>query len=383
MSVIANSSQAALYIAPQSAEGTIPETPSWTKCRMNGDTLSETFGEVDSKEIRSDRQPTGKYHTTTEVSGDITTELSYGGATDTLMQYAMQSTWGTAARTVTASTISTVASTNTIHDSAGGLPLFRNGEPINMTGIAELSGVIVVSSTVSDIVISGATLTDISEGTETTISSVAVPLGIGTTRTPFMALREFGDLAVGSGKYQLKTDCYINSMKWEMAVDGLTTLTFSIIGLNAEVPGYTSVSYTAASTTDKMPGIGVIAYIDGTESTCISSADFTVDNGITTKHCFNYQKSTSNGRAMLTLNFKVGYTSDALYQKALSNETIALLLHQEDADGNGYFVHFPKVRLGAVKTDRSETNAVEPDITATPEYDSTAGYAVQIEKYSA
>ena len=379
MSEIASSSKAAVYVAPQIAAGTIPETPSWQTCTLTSCNIKEAPNTVESARIRADRNPTGSFTTTRSSSGDIADEVSYGGTTDTFLEALMCSTWATA-RTYTASTISTAAADNSINDSAGEMTVYVVGEKINVTGIATLTGVVVVSSTASKLVVSGETLTDIAAGTSTTIASQAQSVSIGTIEHPFLILKEFGDLAAGAGKYEQYKGEFVNQAAFSMGTDSLAGVTWSFVGREMNIPDYTSVTATAAASTDPMKGIATIATVDGSAYAYVTQLDLTVTNNIATTNFLNYGIDTSLGKVGITGTLTIGYTSAAFTEKYIADDTINLGWTLSDPAGNKYIFTLPKVRIGAVPTDINGSDSIKSGIEISAAYDGDTGVAMTIER---
>lgn len=374
MSEIASSSKAAVYVAPYTTGD-----HAWQTCTLTSCNIKEAPNTVESARIRADRNPTGSFTTTRSSSGDIADEVSYGGTTDTFLEALMCSTWATA-RTYTASTISTAASDNSINDSAAAMTIFEVGEKINVTGIATLTGVVVVSSTASKLVVSGETLTDIDEGTETTIDSQAQSVSIGTTEHLIDVLKEFGDLAAGAGRYELYDRQQLNQAAFSMTPDGLVSVTWSFVGRQMTIPDYESVTATAAASTDPMKGIATLATVDGSAYAYVTQLDITFANNITTTNFLNYGTDTSLGKVGITGTLTVGYTSAAFTEKYIADDTINLGWTLSDPAGNKYIFTMPKVRLGAVPTDINGSDSIKSGIEISAAYDGDTGVAMTIER---
>ena len=91
---IAETSQTRLAIIAESAYGTTPATPAFTKLRYTGDSLKHNRGNVTSNEIRQDRNVSDLIQVSGGAEGGINFELSYG-AFDTLIEAALCGTWNT------------------------------------------------------------------------------------------------------------------------------------------------------------------------------------------------------------------------------------------------------------------------------------------------
>ena len=76
----ANGSRHSMALVAETVAGTTPATPDFTPIRQTGTTLALTKEALQSNELRADRQIADMRHGNKQVGGDISTELSFGGA---------------------------------------------------------------------------------------------------------------------------------------------------------------------------------------------------------------------------------------------------------------------------------------------------------------
>jgi hypothetical protein len=91
---IADTSQTQLAYVVETTLGTTPATPTFTKLRYTGESLSPNITTTTSAEIRSDRNITDLIQTGQNAGGSVDFELSYG-AFDTLLESVMFGAWTT------------------------------------------------------------------------------------------------------------------------------------------------------------------------------------------------------------------------------------------------------------------------------------------------
>lgn len=94
MATTATGSRHSMGAVPEVTYGTTPATPAFADIRHTSCNLGLTKSELESAEIRSDRQIAHFRHGNKSVAGDIGIELSYG-TFDTFMEAALGGTWAT------------------------------------------------------------------------------------------------------------------------------------------------------------------------------------------------------------------------------------------------------------------------------------------------
>jgi len=89
----ANGSRHSMALVAETVAGTTPATPTFIPIRQTGTTLALTKEALQSNELRADRQIADMRHGNKQVGGDISTELSYGGAFGPMLEAVLCGTW--------------------------------------------------------------------------------------------------------------------------------------------------------------------------------------------------------------------------------------------------------------------------------------------------
>lgn len=90
--MLANSSQHAIAIVPETSYGVTPANPQFKRKAITGTTLGMSKGTVEDETIRPDRQVVDVRHTTRQVGGDISANLNYDGFED-ILEALLCGTW--------------------------------------------------------------------------------------------------------------------------------------------------------------------------------------------------------------------------------------------------------------------------------------------------
>lgn len=92
---MATSSRHAMGMELESTYGTTPATPVFDALRHLGTTLATAKDALVAQELRADRQISDHQYGVRQVGGDITSELTYGGTVDDILEAALGGTWAT------------------------------------------------------------------------------------------------------------------------------------------------------------------------------------------------------------------------------------------------------------------------------------------------
>lgn len=90
-----DSSQTRLAYVAEATYGTTPTTPSFTNVRMTGEGLQPNVQNIQSNEIRPDRNASTQVNVGGSGSGSVSTEMSYGGFMDDWLEGLMMTDWST------------------------------------------------------------------------------------------------------------------------------------------------------------------------------------------------------------------------------------------------------------------------------------------------
>lgn len=90
-----DSSQTRLSYIAEATYGTTPSTPSWNNVRFTGESLNMNIENIQSEEIRSDRNIADLIQVDASSGGSVETEMSYGGYMDDWLEALMCTDWDT------------------------------------------------------------------------------------------------------------------------------------------------------------------------------------------------------------------------------------------------------------------------------------------------
>lgn len=90
-----DSSQTRLAYVAETTYGTTPASPSFTNVRMTGEGLQPDINNIQSSEIRPDRNASDQVQVGGSGTGNIDVEMSYGGFMDDWLEGLMMSSWET------------------------------------------------------------------------------------------------------------------------------------------------------------------------------------------------------------------------------------------------------------------------------------------------
>jgi hypothetical protein len=354
---MANSSRHSIYYDAESTYGTTEASPGFSAIRHTGVTLGTQKSGIISEELRSDRGITDLRHGNKNVTGDVSTELSYG-AHDDLFEAGQGGTWETSAVTITASTISATASGNTVDDSGSGFGSFAAGDMVKISGFSGATtnnGIArVTAASASSLTLDGLTLIDDAAGESVTITVMDF-LRTGTTRRSFSVIRDFSELT--DGRYQLHTGSEVNTIALSAGLDAIVTTSFGFIAKgqtsSSSAPG--GSTFGAPGTTEPFVSFDGCLSEGGAESAIVTAFDVTLDNGLEPKFnlCSDEQAQPGIGRANVTGNITAYFDNDTLLNKFLNETESNLLISVTDAAGNTFGVYAPKVKYTGGQPDIS------------------------------
>lgn len=90
-----DSSQTRLAYVAETTYGTTPASPSFTNVRMTGEGLTPNINNIQSSEIRPDRNASDQIQVGGSGGGNVDTEMSYGGFMDDWLEGLMMGSWST------------------------------------------------------------------------------------------------------------------------------------------------------------------------------------------------------------------------------------------------------------------------------------------------
>lgn len=386
MSCSANGS-ATKYFYVVEVNGAIPAAAAWLPIRYTSSSLQRETTQIDSNEIRADRQRPLSRQGTYSTQGEISAELSKTSF-DGLLEIAMQGTWatntlkiGTTSRSIailerhtdienakiTATTISALGSDDSFNDSANGFVTagFKVGDHIVVSGFTTVTA-------------NNATfkIASVAAG------KITVTNPDGTVATA-IADRVAGDsvtiLAAVDFVYR---GCYLNGFNVSADIDAPVAITFPVVGREADAYAVPSAhTFAAPATTGMM--VTSQGQLDeaGVEIAYVTQFNFSLTNNMAPTFSL-FQRAAfcvSNGVAMVSGALSAYLKDGRLYGKHL-NETETTFVARYSDGPNTHTFTFPKVLLTQGSKGVPGPGALIPQYSFSAGYDATALTTMQIER---
>ncbi|MEQ8816560.1 MAG: phage tail tube protein [Thalassobaculum sp.] len=389
---MADSSRAQLYYL---AESTWGETPvaALTEMRFTGESLGFQIQNTTSREVRADRQVADLIQTGAEAAGSVELELSYG-AHDPLLAAALFSAWGTPVAVSVADDIaasnagSSFTSTATDFAAAG----IAVGQWLRVGGFAASGGANdgyyrVTSVAAGALGVSPAPALD-EAAAGLTVEIAGTLLRNGVTETSFTLEKRFPDvgqmiafagMVPGSFGLDIRTGAVITG---SVGFTGrAATIGAASVGTGAPV---------AASTNPVMNAVGHVGDVreDGVlmPDAALRELSVRLDNGLRGVQAVGSlgNVDVGAGRCTVTGRVSVYFADGALYAKYLAGTPTSLSFRVTDADGNGYVVTLPRVKLvrGSIVAGGNDQDVLA-DFDLQALRDPVTGCTLQIDRFAA
>ena len=373
---MSDSNRSQLAFVAESVWGTTPGTATLKKLRFTDESLNFAIDNIQSNEIRSDRQTTDLIQTGAECGGGVNFELSYG-AQDDLIAAALWDAWvgvggGAVAELVSSDggdDFTLNATANTIALGASISHGIVSGQWIELTGSTADDGYHLVT------LVAGQTLTvastpGITTGEVLETAEAATIRGSflknGTSELPFSIERFHDDKT----QYFGFKGMVVNSMSITAAAASILTGSFDFLGKNA-TRGASSIgaTYTAAPSNDVLNAVSNVGSImEGSTLTALSGIfiqelNFTLNNNVRGLQAIgtlgNADLGVGNVECTGALN--TYFENGDIYDKYINGTESALSFKVEDTAGNAYIFTFPRVKfltdavnVGGLNTDVME-----------------------------
>jgi hypothetical protein len=396
----ANRSQLA-YVA-ETTWGTTPGTATLQKLRFTDESLAFNIENIQSNEIRADRQTTDLIQTGADCSGGVSFELSYGALDDLLVGALWTDNWEGVAATATATITSGATGSNLefdLNSTANTITLGSSvthqilaGQWIELTGSAADDGYHFVTGVSSQelTVMSTPGITTSEVLDETDAATIkGSRLRNGTTENPFSIERYHADKTQYFGFLGMVP----NTLAMTAAANSIMTGTLDFIGKSAS-RGASSIgaTYTAATTADVMNAVSNVGQImEGSTLTTISGVfiqelSFTLNNnvrGITAIGTLG-NADLGVGSVEVTGTLNTYFENGDLYDKYLAGTESGISFKVEDSSGNAYIFTFPRVKF---QTDTVNVGGLNSDVMENMTWQAirhaTYGYTLCIDRIAA
>lgn len=396
---MSDSNRSQLAYVAETTWGTTPGTATLKKLRFTDESLSFNIENIQSNEIRSDRQTQDLIQTGADCSGGVNFELSYA-AQDDLIAAALWDAWvgvggGAVAEITSADSPSDfvlVATNNTITLGASISHSILAGQWIELTGSTADDGYHLVTN-VTGQVLTVASTPGITTGETLGTSEAATIRGSrlrnGTTEYPFSIERYHADKT----QYFGFTGMVVNSLSINAAAASILTGSFDFIGKSG-TRGGTSIgaTYTSAPTNDVMNAVANVAQImEGATLAQISGIfiqelSFTLNNNVRGLQAIgvlgNADLGVGNCEVTGTLNMY--FQNGNIYDKYIAGTESGMSFKVQDLAGNAYIFTFPRVKF---QSDAINVSGLNTDVMENLEWQAirhaTYNYTIGIDRFAA
>lgn len=382
---MSDSSQVALRYLAESTWNVTPAA-ALTNMRFTGESLDFAINNIQSEEIRSDRQVTDLVQVGANSQGDVNYEVSYA-AMDDFFEAAFYSAFGAAAG-FSAATVSASASDNSFNDSGSGFPALSAGQVIKVAGFtgdaANNGHFIVVSRTTSKIVVAGGTLVDDAAGETVTIDGGN--MRNAATAKSFTMEKQFTDKT----EFLYFKGMRVGQMTLNLAAQQIMSGTFTFLGGDSgrDTSTIGTGGPTAAPANEVLNAVSDLASLleNGSPlaNTFIQSLSISINNNLRGQPAIGVlgNASVGAGRFVVTGNITVYFEDGSLYTKYVNGTPTSILWAVEDAAGQGYALYMPEVKF---QTGQILAGGADQDVLASFDYqaimDPTLGFTAQLDRF--
>lgn len=376
----------------ESTRGTTPATPVFQILRDGRLTGGLTREGITDPAIRPDRNLVD-YRLGKKVLGfSLPFSLCYG-AYDTELEALLCGTW-TPSHTITATTISALASDNSYNDSGNGFVTagFAVGDRVAVTGFTGNAANNITSGAITELTASkmtiggtdGNAIVDDEAGESVTIVSLENYIKNGTTRRYFTYERKFSDFSESDKPYLRYTGCELNTIELRVSNSGaMVEGSFGLVGCDQATPDGTIISgatYTAASTNSAFGSFDGSVSDGGSPSAIVTDFALNVGNGIEAQYVIGAPESNDSIIGDFSVSGSVGlqYRNTAMLEKALAETTSSLSLVLEDLNSRSLTITLPKIKFSVGTPDVSQKGLVPLTLQFTAMYDSTTACTMML-----
>ena len=341
-----------------------------TDIRFTGESFAYNITNVQSAEIRSDRQITDIIQTGADCSGGFNFELSYSEY-DVLLKAALwSSAWSTA---ISVSRTGEVGFNNTsgrIYTESGDFTTLTTGQWIKASGATNSGNnrfYRITSTATTGVGVVPSPPTTEATGTQTIALSGSY-IRNGVTEHSFTFEREHSD-AVQFFDY---TGMVVNTLNISATADAVLSGDFAFIGKSATLAQVTGASGTTivSQTNDVMNASSNVGEIfQGAFSSLvtkdtdlyISEISFSVNNNVRALRAIGNIASVDIGvgTCEVTGTLNAYFLNQVMYDKYLAGTATGLSFAVEDASGNAYIWSFPSIEF---ETDAVNSGGQNADV---------------------
>lgn len=383
----ARGSQRELRYIAEVTPGTTPGAPSMTVLRATTDSLNTRKAELQSAELRGDRQIAAVRTGNPTVTGDIGLELSYGSQ-DAFLEALLFGAFA-AAYNVTAQSITVDAGAKTFTRAAGSFLTdgVEVGDKITFSGFAEAgnNGTFIVTTVIALVVTCAAAAGLVNEagGGDEAFTTPRLRLPMGTTLKTFTIEKAHLDIDV----YQVFRGVIPSSLRLSVQPGRMITGSFGMVGMAGDEPTGAALDATPTAAPTSQPFDSYTGSIkEGGAAIAIATGlELVVDNGMEAKYRLF---STEAGglldkRANVTGTLTAWFQDSTLLAKFLAETESSLQFTLTDLDGNSYRFTFPRIKYSTGDTPVQGEGEVSLSMSWRAILDSTTGTNMIVDKIPA
>jgi hypothetical protein len=248
------------------------------------------------------------------------------------------------------------------------------------------TGLIVVTSTVSKLVLSGgvALVTKIA-GDSVTVTTLTNQLKAGTVRRSFSVMRHFSDLQAGDKPFHLYTGVELNTMNLTIPSDGIVNGTFAVMGKSQTLSttGVAGQTLGSASTTRVMDSFTGTITEGGVSLAIATEITLTLENGLEPRFAIGTDSVIGNGvigRSNLTGQLTAYFENATMLEKFLNETGSSLLFTIVDRTGNSYRFNIPSIVYNGGQPDTQGQGSITLAIPFQAILDSTTASNIVIDR---
>lgn len=390
MDCFANGSAVSLWYCEEDSTGAISATvPAFKPIRFVSAGFNREASQIDSNEIRPDRQTNLARQGTYSVAGNVEGELSFASHDD-LIAAAMQGSWVASLDPIVGITFSAANADDSFNDSAAGFVAagLQVGDIITtagFTGSASNNGTWRIATlaagkiTVTNVDGTPAALiTDDAAGESVTITAERDIVKIGTTRRSFAVLERHTDRAID----YLYRGCEVGAMALAFPLGDKIVATFTLLGREAEkytVPG--GATFAPRGTSDMMVTTEGFLREGGVEIAYATEANLNLDNGMEAAFALFSRGAycIGNGTAVVSGDLSFYLKDATLYDKYLDETVSNIVLRATDGTDH-YTFYVPRLRYTTGTKETSGPGAIIPQVNFAAGYDPTMETTFAVER---
>lgn len=382
---MADTNRIDLRYIKESTYGVAPGTGTYPRLRITSESIAQVSDVTASTAIRSDRQTASVKRTSIGVSGDISGELTYG-EWDELIQFAMQG--AAISADIADQTGAWNIASNVIERPTGDwTTLLSIGDIVRLNGFDTAAnngqiGIVGAPLSSAFFTFEGPTLTDESSASDAIVEGFGSTVN-GTTFESISIEKDYTDLTT---TLELSVGCGISSFTVNVPVDGIATISFSVLGKSSSSTTSDDGTPGTASTNEAINAVdNVKPIIEGTGTFTATSVGFTVENSLRGRQQIGTlgNVSVGSGKFLVQGTLQGIFSSSTIIDKFLNQTESQLAIPITDDAGNSMCFYFPAVKYtSASRVTPGEDQDILADLSWSAFMDATQGVMMRYGKHA-